>query len=195
MNRFTIIERNNCVLVEGALPPKWITAIASTMPKKAVVSPDLARMLGANFAFGMASDIDALIATIKPQAEAQAVRQHSDKGLSDAAVRWLASGERGMSSAAMFTKLTGVKATDDPEAHPRDPADVRRCWLLLDQCPELKPLFPKMAEVSTQWAGLVRDWDAIILTLYEEWISIRDPKRSASAPRTYNLIKIALGEK
>lgn len=193
MNRFTIIERDNCVLVEGALPPKWIAAIASAMPKTAVISPQLAGMLGANFAFGLQKDVDALIAKIGPDVERAVKQSTAGLGLSDAAQRWLASGQRGNSSETIFTHLTGVDANRGSRSHPYDPDDLRRCRLLLEQCPELVPLFPKMAEVSDAWAGLVRDWETICKTMDDETPEWRAGKGRAS--ETYKLMNLATGRK
>lgn len=192
MNRFTIIERDNCVLVEGSLSPEWISAITKIMPKKTIVSPRLAQMLNCNFAFGLAADVDALISSIKPELDRAAIA--NNKGpLSDAAVRWLASGERGISSNSIFSYLTGVDALDGwTQGYPSDPSDFRRCRLLLEQCPELAEQFPRMANASKKWAALVRDWPAICAAMDKEIPQWRTPK-GGEAPETYRLIKLATG--
>lgn len=196
MNRFTIIERDGCVLVEGLLPMRWMSAVTSTMPKKAVLSPQLAGMLGANFAFGMPEDVDALIAAITPEHEAEARRSASSRGLSEAAAIWLATGERGNSSETMFTHLTGVNANRGTKnSHPYDPDDLRRCLLLLDQVPELKAEFPRMASVSPAWRRLVECWSLLSTALIEEWGDIRNPQKGVRAEKTYTLIKNAIGDK
>jgi hypothetical protein len=192
--RFTITERDGCVLVEGALPPKWLTAISTAMPKKAIVSPALAMKMGVNFAFGLESDICALMTKIRPDLERQVKRTPGVTGLSEAACKWLAGGERGISSNTIFTHLTGFDALQGWSGDvPHDPADVRRCRLLLERCPEFVPLFPKMAEKSKKWAALVRDWDAICLTMDAEVPNWRDGKSRTPATRTYQLIKAAIG--
>lgn len=192
--RFTIVERDGCILVEGALPPHWLTAIAKVAPKKAIVSPELASMLDCNFAFGLAKDVEELIAKIKPDAEAAAV-QNRAPGLSEAAARWLASGERGISSNSIFTHLTGINALESWSSHhPHDPDDFRRCRLLLEQVPELKEQFQRMATASKAWAGLVRNWDSICEQMNREIPDWRKPPRGSSAPNTYKLIKLSLGE-
>lgn len=194
MNRFTIIERDNCVLVEGALPSSWFCTIAEHMPKGAVMSAQLAGMVGANFAFGLQKDVDALIASITPAVEAAARQNMKHADLSDAATRWLASGQRGNSSETIFTHLTGVDANrGSRNSHPYDPDDLRRCRLLLEQCPELVPLFPKMADVSKAWAGLVPEWETICKTMDEESPEWRAGK--GSAPKTYKLMNLATGRK
>lgn len=192
---FIVTERDNCVLVTGALSVAGMKGVTAMCHKNAIVSPQLASMLGANFAFGLAKDVDALIAAITPELERQALQRKMDN-LSDAAACWLASGERGVSSNTMFTVLTGVDALGYWHKDvPSDPADMRRCLLLLDQCPEMKPELHRMAKVSKAWAGLVQYWDQITVTMLEEWGDIRSPKKGASAPRTYELIKLATGRK
>lgn len=194
MNRFTVIERDNCVLIEGALPPKWISALAKMMPK-AVISPNLARMLGANFAFGLQKDVDALIASITPAMEKAAVSAAAGGPLSEAAARWLVSGERGISSNTIFTRLTGVDALGDwTQDYPHDPADLRRCRLLLEQCPDLAERFSEMAKASKTWARLVRDWDLLCSMMDKELPEWRTPPKRSSCPETYKLIKLSLGE-
>lgn len=194
MNRFTVIERDNCVLIEGALPARWLTILSKAYPK-AVMAPGLANMLGCNFAFGLPDDVDALIASLKPAAEAAAVANCAKTDLSEAAARWLASGERGISSNTIFTRLTGVDALGDwCQSYPSDAWDLRRCRLLLEQCPELAAKFPEMAKASKKWAALVRDWDMICKTMDEELPDWRTPPKSSTAPRTYKLIKNSLGE-
>lgn len=189
MNEFTVQERDGCVIVKGAVRLDLFPHILNMASKDAVMSPDLARMLSANFAFGLKEDVDALIGKLKPVADENILKIHAAT-LSTSACEWLASGERGMSSNAIFTHLTGINAGDDDNfsCHPHDPSDVNRCRKLLKRCPELVPLFPKMAELSKEWASLVRDWDLICKTIDEEKAEGRQ-----YATRSYQLIKPAIG--
>lgn len=99
---------------------------------------------------------------------------------------WLASGERGISSNFMVQHLTGVPATDRwfPYGHPDDGDDLRRCMLLLEAVPELKPLVPRMATASPEWAALVAHWDALIDILKRELL--REP---GTYGRTYERMR------
>lgn len=77
---------------------------------------------------------------------------------------WLASGERGLSSEAIVSRLTGEKVGrpwDTGKDHPHDPSDFRRCQKLLDAVPLARLAFPAMRDVSPQWARLVDAWDDI----------------------------------
>lgn len=106
-------------------------------------------------------------------------------------VEWLANGERGISSNTMFTTLTGVNTDTHSmwgNSHPRDPADFRRCLLLLDRCPELKLLIHEMSRVSPTWKRLVEHWDEITATFESEvpqWRTIR----GWEAPWTFQLMQ------
>lgn len=187
--KFTIEERGNCVLVHGTVAVRWLTNLPNVIPN-AVFSPELARMTGANFAFGLPADVKALIEETKPKAMAHVEMQHQNTGLSAAAKRWLAVGERGVSSNTIFTVLTGVNALEDWSAcYPHDPADVRRCRLLLEQVPELQTKFPTMAAVSQEWKALVENWATICTVFDREAPDWRDPDARWSAPKTYQLIQ------
>lgn len=106
-------------------------------------------------------------------------------------IQWLANGSRGISSNTIVSHLTGINALDYGNGStPSDPADLRRCRLLLEQCPELVAEFPKMAGVSPEWATLVRNWDTLCEMMDEESPDWRDCKGKAA--RTYSQMK-ALG--
>lgn len=108
--------------------------------------------------------------------------------LSMAASQWLASGERGISSNTMFTRLTGVNAIRrDSRGYPHDPDDLRRCRLLLEQVPELRDRVSEMAEESPEWARLVARWDEVCALMDEETPKWRD--REGTASRTYDRMK------
>ena len=192
-NKFTVEERDECFIIFGTVSLRAMPNVLKLAGDDAILSPDIARMLGANFAFGTKTCVDALLAKIKPLADAGMIAKYSST-LSDAACRWLACGERGASSDTMFTHLTGVDAGGG-DHFPWDPADFRRCLLLLEQVPELRDQLPKMATVSTEWAGLVRDWSKISAAFLIECKNILNPKPGSQAPNTYNLIKIAIGQK
>lgn len=169
----------------------FLGKVMKVVGQEAVMDPDLARMAGAMM---VAGPEDAL-AALRKRLEAGALHAEAQKnpGLSFNAVRWLAHGERGISSDTMFTVITGVDALKDwHKSHPYDPADFSRCRLLLEQVPELKPLFvDKMREVSKEWLELVRQWDNICQTMDEEAPKWRDGEGSY-CPKTYELIKRAI---
>jgi hypothetical protein len=105
-------------------------------------------------------------------------------------VKWLAGGSRGASSNAIVQHLTGLPAAkSDPRFHPLDPWDLRRCLLLLELCPELKPDLHKMKEVSPQWSALIDIWEELEKLFEEEVPDWREkenlnPRVPWRAPKT-----------
>jgi hypothetical protein len=159
--------------------------------KGAVADTDVARMAGANLAFGAPAALQALRDRLEDGALA-AVKA-SNNGLSQEAARWLAGGHRGTSSNAIFTHITGIDATGfGGFDHPHDPADFKRCRLLLEQVPELAPRLQEMKSVSPAWARLVDAWETICATMDTECPDWRGAA-SRSAPQTYSIIKQAIG--
>lgn len=101
-------------------------------------------------------------------------------------VKWLAIGHVGMSSKCMAMWLAFGERAEDCMA-PADPADLDRCLGLLAVAPGLRPLIPKMAKVSKDWAKLAPRWDEVEASHLEEvglgWTKAR------SAPKTYALMR------
>lgn len=114
--------------------------------------------------------------------------------LSPEAVRWLAKGERGVSSNTLFTHLTGVDATTGHVSHPHDPADFRRCRLLLERCPELQPRLERIRKVSRVWNALVENWNALCLLMDTEAPRWREPDNGQRASETYALMREIIKE-
>lgn len=188
--RYTIEHRHGCVLIFGAVPADAISALSKLVPKKSVIDPDVARMAGANFAFGLADDLAALRQEFSNAAVARETSKPTNAYLSPAAINWLASGERGISSDTLFSTLTGVDAMNGfAPCHPWDPADYRRCALLLDQCPELRSKLDLMRAVSPTWNALVDRWDEIFALMAEETKNWRSPPPNAKSPKTYTLMQ------
>lgn len=108
--------------------------------------------------------------------------------LSNAAIMWLASGRRGISSNTIFTHLTGIDAMEGwSKSHPYDPADFDRCLNLLDKVPEFRELLPKMRTCSPVWDALIDRWDEIEKSHLDE-VGLGWTKGEA-APKTYDLIQ------
>ena len=178
------------VLGFGPQPMDWLSKASVLCGKGAVMDATVARMAGANLAAGTPEALAALRQRL--EAGALLVQQQANPGLSEAATRWLAGGERGLSSETIFTHLTGINALNVRDKyHPYDPADLRRCRLLLEQVPELVPLFHKMSTASKEWAALVKSWADLCTTMDAESPDWRTG--GGSAPKTYALIKQAIG--
>ena len=103
---------------------------------------------------------------------------------------WLDMGERGISSEAIVSHLTGspISKYRDGHDYPRDPADFRRCQLLLQQAPLARLCFSAMASRSPQWARLVEAWDDIH-ALIEEDVPGYLNGHDGSAIRAYRLMQ------
>lgn len=186
-------EQNTVVILGyGPQPVSFFADASKLAGKDAVISSDVARMAGANFAVGNLDQLSKLRARLEEGAQQQ--ERAANPGLSDAATRWLAGGERGMSSEMIFTHLTGIAThlTGRRKYHPYGPADFRRCQLLLEQVPELQLLFPRMAEVSPEWAALVAAWPAIIAAMDREVPGWRDGRTSGMPHEAYAIIKRAI---
>ena len=105
---------------------------------------------------------------------------------------WLAIGERGLSSEAIALTTLDLEPSSYRAWWPLDPADLRRCLLLLEAVPETREKgLLVLAERCPRWAALVKVWDHLSETLRSE-IGESLPQRG-SAPRTYALMKEALG--
>jgi hypothetical protein len=80
-------------------------------------------------------------------------------------IQWLANGERGLSSNAIATKLSGIDCMlYEPRGwetllYPSDHDDFKRCMKLLDQVPEFRERLYEMKDVSEVWSRLVDNWD------------------------------------
>ena len=115
----------------------------------------------------------------------------TDKNATTARIAaWLALGERGLSSEAIAITTLGAYVTGRRAAWPLDPADLRRCLLLIEQVPEAREQgVDVLAKRSPQWAALADIWDDLAKTLRAEIGEALPPR--GSAPKTYALMKEA----
>ncbi|MBB3017613.1 hypothetical protein FHR70_000653 [Microvirga lupini] len=176
------------VLGFGPQPIDFISKAAKLCGKTAVMCPDTARMAGANLAAGTPAELAKLRERLEAGAVLEAKVAQADSGLSQNAIMWLATGERGTSSETLFTLTTGHDCTGDwGYSHPHDPDDLSRCRKLLDQCPELVSCLPRVAAAGPEWAALVPRWDELCALMDEESPDWREGR--GSAPKTYALMK------
>ena len=90
---------------------------------------------------------------------------------------WLQDGERGISSEAIVSKLTGINISGKwGLLAPNDPSDFKRCRELLKAVPEFRPRLLEMMEVSEYWKLLVENWDELDQVYLEECETGRCPK-------------------
>jgi hypothetical protein len=119
-----------------------------------------------------------------------AVKQKSEAFVIPAeAMHWQRRGEHGISSNAIFSKLTGFPLTGTfGFGYPHDPDDLRRCRLLLDAVPEFAARLGEMAMCGPEWAELVVVWPVLCETMDAE-IEKYD---GAKCPMTYRLMRNAI---
>ena len=103
---------------------------------------------------------------------------------------WLRDGERGLSSEAIVQRLTGVPLSGrfhNGTNYPHDPADFRRCEMLLRAVPESRPLLGLMGDVSATWKGFVDAWDELVALGQCEAPDIftRNPSHGGRAPQMF----------
>lgn len=87
------------------------------------------------------------------------------KDVKEKAMFWMATGEHGSSSKAMWSCLMHIKSPDN--SHPYDPDDFKRCWKLLNTVPEWKQQLHKLKPLSKAWSNLVDNWDKLT-AMYEQ---------------------------
>ena len=112
----------------------------------------------------------------------------------DNMTRWLALGERGLSSDSIALTTLGAHPSEYRMAcWPHDSGDLRRCLLLLEAVPEAREKgLDVLAARYPQWAALAAIWDELEETLRDE-IGETLPRFFGSAPRTGELMTEALG--
>ena len=62
----------------------------------------------------------------------------NDTELRGKILRWMATGETGISSKKMAFTAVGEEYEKNYPSHPHDPADFNRCLMLLDAVPEIR---------------------------------------------------------
>ncbi|MGJ7509221.1 hypothetical protein [Variovorax sp. GT1P44] len=133
-----------------------------------VLHAGVARMLGATAIIG-APEALARIRRQETPAAIERLRLQLGRAalrLDLQALRWLAAGEQGPASLALFVLLTGVRP---PHCHgrirdlPRDANAFRRCRLLIEQVPSLRRALPVLAQRTAdpgvaEWAAIAEAW-------------------------------------
>jgi len=100
---------------------------------------------------------------------------------------WLASGDTGVSSATIWSVMTGFPGSYGWYDTPHDPDDLGRCVRLLDRFPAWRSRMPEVALRYPRWAPLVEVWGELE-ALY------REEAPTGKAPRCYaRMQEAALG--
>ena len=87
----------------------------------------------------------------------------------DTALDWVVNGETGISSLVIFAVMMTGKAPKIGywQCPPLDPADFRRCRILLDRIPGWRKRLPEIARLIPEWQPMVEHWDELD-ALYDE---------------------------
>jgi hypothetical protein len=102
---------------------------------------------------------------------------------------WLIGGNTGTSSETMAAIALGATKTNAFRMDaPHDPSDFGRCYKLVQTVPEIRDHFPRIAKKVKPFAGILREWDALV-QIYE-----RDKPKGEST-ELYNRIKELRGDK
>lgn len=132
-------------------PLKWTKRVATGLPD------DLALLR---------SEVEA--AQLHAMATADRMFKHkgADATLSAEAKGWLAVGEQGRSSRALFAVATGVTpegmSSSEANAVPLDVADFRRCARLYETVPEVRTHLARAEDLCPVWRRLVDRWDELM---------------------------------
>lgn len=175
------------VLGFGPQAMDWLSKASKICGNTAVIDPDVARMAGANMAAGTPEALADLRKRLEPSA-LQGIEERLTRF--PGAARWLAVGERGMSSEALFTRLSGIEVDDDAShLHPADPDDFRRCRLMLESVPALASRLQIASDLSATWAALIAAWPELCGLMDEESPDWRSPTRTSRANRLYERMR------
>lgn len=194
--------RDGCTLVFGSLSLNQLRDLSRDGSTDDVLSPDLARLVGATFAYGSAAAVEALLRRVRAQT-LTAARPPALADLEPAAQDWAVAGEVGASSATIFTWMTDIRLDPHrslsdrrmPTDFPHDPADLRGCRLLLEAVPSFAGRFNAvMPQVSPTWAALVAQWPSICGTMDREYPDWRLPSGRGVCRETYRLMRMVVDQ-
>jgi hypothetical protein len=194
--RVTVIE--NCWIVTGdgpvcGVPLSALSMLGRTLPKGALLDTDLCRLWQAVVVAGLPADLQQLRAHPETMTRKARLLEMVPSHIREDARLWVVDGRVGLSSAAIFLKLTGynplpMSSYNELTSHPRDPDDFKRCEGLLEAVPSFRSMLWRMADVSPEWAGLVKGWDKICHLLDDEVPGWRK-NDCGGAPKACSLIR------
>ena len=100
-------------------------------------------------------------------------------------LKWQFTGDVGISSATLASIACGLKKNIYGHHFdaPHDAADFRRCVALVEQIPEIRDSFDKVAKRVPSFKGILNEWDSLVALLKSE-MKIHGNK----APETYRRI-------
>lgn len=195
MSESTIEVRCGCLILrtaDGRIPLKQLGAMTKKSSHGSVLDTNAARMAEAAMVVGQPADLERLRDELAPAARLRVARRHPN--LSREAQEWLATGDQGRSSLAILHAATGARPPGfdpgDGIAQPHDPADLRRCRLLLEAVPEAQRGLQALEAASPEWRALTDAWHSLCDTMDAEMPDWRQGEGSAGA--TYDAMRSLL---
>jgi hypothetical protein len=159
------------VLIKGSISLRDFGALTKMFGDETVLCLQTATLADANFALASkAAQDDGFLDNLKSQLQTDYRERWRAKHpeLCPIELEWLATGERGASSEAMFEYFTGVNPSSKPRSYerfdmpyPHDAADFRRCIGLLNAVPSFRDRLSEMVDVSWKWERLVENWNSL----------------------------------
>ncbi|WP_336475999.1 hypothetical protein [Escherichia coli] len=100
-------------------------------------------------------------------------------------LKWQSTGDVGISSATLASIACGLKKNIYGHSFgaPHDAADFRRCVALVEQIPEIRDSFDKVAKRVPAFKGILNEWDSLVALLKSEMNTYGN-----KAPETYRRI-------
>lgn len=166
---YTIKRLCDCRIVYGSVPIDDFPMLAHGYSESAMMSFDIADMIGATVVVGEPDDLNELRKLDLPVSS----KRHSDylaafeRGLFDVAA-WLRTGNRGSASNAMCKHFFSIPSYAG-KTHPEDPGSFERCVQFL-KATQSHDKLNSMKDVSPQWAAMVESWSVLEAHLSnEDW--------------------------
>lgn len=97
---------------------------------------------------------------------------------------WIASRWTGISSATIWSVMTGMPSPYKAYNHPLDSQDFHRCYRLLALFPEWRSRLDEVAQRFPFWGPFVREWNTLT-TLFEQAFN----EENSSAPALHRLMQ------
>ncbi len=73
-------------------------------------------------------------------------------------IAWVLTANIDLSQGAIIGHMLGIEAADH---HPAGPLELGMCFELVNAFPEWRPRIGELAELSPEWAALVRQWQEV----------------------------------
>ncbi|HEY6436406.1 MAG TPA: hypothetical protein VIY47_07435, partial [Ignavibacteriaceae bacterium] len=184
----TVTVIDHCTFIHGNLPVSELLKVMDKVESgNAFMDTHLASMAGATMVFGTKEALDQMKKSKNFPLNPERVKESELaelKGLPSGFCEWLKTGERGLSSNFMASKIFGIPE-NAPMHYPHDPADLKRCIMFL-QASQAKNWGKNMDNCGPEWNALLPRWKELKLSLKDE---IQNPDLKDKAPKTYELMK------